>query len=106
MALVMAWVVPTVAVVYNFSFGRLLFVSGMEKRLPHQFGKVNRNQVPANAVTLQSATSTILAVLDFPHRHRVKRTPTGTSTGSTPASRIVWCISTALLFLDIFFAKR
>ncbi len=64
-ALVMAWVVLTVAVVYNFSFGRLLFVSGMEKRLPHQFGKVNRNKVPANAITLQSAISTILAVVIF-----------------------------------------
>ena len=32
--LVLAWVILTVAVVYNFSFGRLLFVSGMERRLP------------------------------------------------------------------------
>ena len=64
-SLVMAWVVLTVAVVYNFSFGRLLFVSGMEKRLPHQFGKVNRNKVPANAITLQSAISTILAIVVF-----------------------------------------
>ena len=64
-ALVMAWVVLTVAVVYNYSFGRLLFVSGMEKRLPHQIGKVNKNKVPANAITLQSAISTILAVLVF-----------------------------------------
>ena len=63
--LVMAWVVLTVAVVYNFSFGRLLFVSGMEKRLPHQIGKVNRNKVPANAITLQSVISTILAILVF-----------------------------------------
>ena len=54
-SIVMAWVFLTVAVVYNYSFGRLLFVSGMEKRLPHQFGKVNRNKVPANAITLQTA---------------------------------------------------
>src|SRR5436309_7073893 len=55
---ILAWVFLTVAVVYNYSFGRLLFVSGMEKRLPHQFGKVNRNKVPANAITLQTAIST------------------------------------------------
>ena len=53
----------TVAAVYNYSFGRLLFVSGLEKRLPHQIGKVNRNKVPANAITLQTAISTILAVI-------------------------------------------
>jgi glutamate:GABA antiporter len=105
-ALVLAWVVLTVACVYNYSFGRLLFVSGMEKRLPHQFGKVNRNQVPANAITLQSVISTILAIVVF---------FIFGSGGSDPYKyffilyagvTIVWCISTALLFLDIFFAKR
>ncbi len=105
-SLVMAWVVLTVAVVYNYSFGRLLFVSGMEKRLPHQFGRVNRNKVPANAITLQSAISTILTIVIF--------FILGTG-GSDPYKAfyilyagvtIVWCISTALLFLDIFFAKR
>src|SRR5438874_12851708 len=54
-SVVLAWVLLTVAVVYNYAFGRLLFVSGLEKRLPHQFGKVNRNKVPANAITLQTA---------------------------------------------------
>ncbi len=105
-SLVMAWVVLTVAVVYNYSFGRLLFVSGMEKRLPHQFGRVNRNKVPANAITLQSVISTILTIVIF--------FILGTG-GSDPYKAfyilyagvtIVWCISTALLFLDIFFAKR
>ena len=64
-SLVLAWVVLTVAVVYNYSFGRLLFVSGMEKRLPHQIGKVNRNKVPANAITLQTRD------LDDPHHPRL-----------------------------------
>ncbi len=105
-SLVLAWVVLTVACVYNYSFGRLLFVSGMEKRLPHQFGKVNRNKVPANAITLQAVLSTILAILIF---------FIFGSGGSDPYKyffilyagvTIVWCISTALLFLDIFFAKR
>src|SRR5881409_2257108 len=64
-ALVMAWVVLTVAVVYNYSFGRLLFVSGLEKRLPHQLCRVNRNKVPANAITLQTAISTILTIVIF-----------------------------------------
>ena len=106
-SLVLAWVVLTVAVVYNYSFGRLLFVSGMEKRLPHQFGKVNKNKVPANAITLQTRD------LDDPRR---SWSSSSSGAGETDPYKyfyilyagvtIVWCISTALLFLDIFFAKR
>ena len=85
-ALVMAWVVLTVAVVYNFSFGRLLFVSGMEKRMPHPVGTVNRNKVPANAITLQ------IGDLDDPRdprvlrlRRRARAIRTSTSSSSTRA---------------------
>jgi len=105
-SLVLAWVVLTVAVVYNYSFGRLLFVSGMEKRLPHQFGKVNKNKVPANAITLQTVISTILTVVIFFILGAVSSDPYKAFYILYAGVTIVWCISTALLFLDIFFAKR
>jgi amino acid transporter len=105
-SLVLAWVVLTVAIVYNYSFGRLLFVSGMEKRLPHQLGRVNRNKVPANAITLQSAISTILAVTIFFILGQGETDPYKYFYALYAGVTIVWCISTALLFLDIFFAKR
>jgi glutamate:GABA antiporter len=105
-SLVLAWVVLTVAVVYNYSFGRLLFVSGMEKRLPHQIGRVNRNKVPANAITLQSVISTILTVLVFFVFGAGETDPYKYFYILYAGVTIVWCISTALLFLDIFFAKR
>jgi glutamate:GABA antiporter len=105
-SLVLAWVILTVAVVYNYSFGRLLFVSGMEKRLPHQFGKVNRNQVPANAITLQSAVASILAIGIFFVLGSGETDPYKYFYALYAGVTIVWCISTALLFLDIFFAKR
>jgi glutamate:GABA antiporter len=98
--------VLTVAVVYNYSFGRLLFVSGMEKRLPHQLGKVNRNKVPANAITLQSAISSILAIMIFFVLGSGETDPYKYFYALYAGVTIVWCISTALLFLDIFFAKR
>jgi glutamate:GABA antiporter len=104
--LVLAWVVLTVAVVYNFSFGRLLFVSGMERRLPHQIGKVNRNQVPANAITLQTILSTILTVVIFFVLGAGESDPYRYFYALYAGVTIVWCISTALLFLDIFFAER
>ena len=54
-------------VVYNYSFARLMFVSGLERRLPHQFGRVNRNKVPANAVLAQTVIASIAtAVIYFP----------------------------------------
>jgi amino acid transporter len=104
--LVLAWVVLTVAVVYNFSFGRLLFVSGLERRLPHQIGKVNRNQVPANAITLQTLLSTVIAIVVFIVLGGGESDPYRYFYALYAGVTIVWCISTALLFLDIFFAER
>jgi amino acid transporter len=105
-AAILAWVFLTATVVYNYAFARLLFVSGLEKRLPHQFGKVNENKVPANAVLLQTAIAAIITVLVF----FILGASGGDSNkpfyGLYAGLTIVWCISTALLFLDIFFAKR
>jgi len=105
-SLVLAWVFLTVAVVYNYSFGRLLFVSGLEKRLPHQIGKVNRNQVAANAVSLQTTIASIIAILVFFVLGSGESDPYKYFYALYAGVTIVWCISTALLFLDIFFAKR
>ncbi len=103
-ALILAWVFITATVVYNYAFARLLFVSGLEKRLPHQVGKVNKNKVPANAVILQTVIATIITILVFfgLGGDDYNKPFYGLYAGLT----IVWCISTALLFLDIFFAKR
>jgi amino acid transporter len=105
-ALILAWVVLTAAVVYNYAFARLLFVSGLEKRLPHQIGQVNRNKVPANAVILQTALASIIAIVVFFVFGAGSGDPYKSFFGLYAGLTIVWCISTALLFLDIFFAKR
>ena len=105
-SLILAWVFLTAEVVYNYSFGRLLFVSGLEKRLPHQFGKVNKNKVPANAITLQTVIATLLAILVFFILGAGGSDPYKVFYALYAGVTIVWCISTALLFLDIFFAKR
>lgn len=106
-ALILMWFFLTASTVYNYSFARLLFVSGLERRLPHQVGQVNRNKVPANAVITQTIIASIGAIIVF--------FVIGEAAGSDPNKpylallagvTIVWCISTALLFLDIFFAKR
>ena len=105
-AAILAWVFLTATVVYNYAFARLLFVSGMEKRLPHQIGQVNRNKVPANAVILQSIIAIVITAIVY------FILGAGGGDANKPfyalyaGLTIVWCISTAILFLDIFFAKR
>ena len=111
-AVILMWVFVTAAVVYNYAFARLLFVSGLEKRLPHQIGKVNKNRVPANAVILQTVIASIIAIVIF-FIIGVGYEGSGGAAfefkpfwGLYAGLTIIWCISTALLFLDIFFAKR
>jgi amino acid transporter len=104
-ALILLWFFLTSSMVYNYSFARLLFVSGLEKRLPHQIGKVNKNQVPANAVILQTVLASIITIVVFfivGAGGDANKPYTALLAGLT----IVWCISTALLFLDVFFAER
>lgn len=105
-ALILAWVFLTATVVYNYAFARLLFVSGLEKRLPHQIGRVNRNKVPANAVILQTVIASLIAILVFFVLGAGGGDPYKVFYALYAGLTIVWCISTALLFLDIFFAKR
>jgi amino acid transporter len=103
---ILAWVFLTATVVYNYAFARLLFVSGLERRLPHQIGRVNKNKVPANAVILQTVIATIIAGLIFFIIGRGTTDPFKSFYALYAGLTIVWCISTAILFLDIFFAKR
>jgi amino acid transporter len=105
-SLILAWVALTATVVYNYAFARLLFVSGLEKRLPHQMGKVNRNKVPAVAVWVQTTIAAIITVVVFFLFGRGSSDPYKSFFGLYAGLTIVWCISTALLFLDIFFARR
>ncbi len=106
-ALILMWFFITASMVYNYSFARLLFVSGLEKRLPPMIGRVNRNKVPANAVYLQTLLASLVAIILF--------FIIGQAAGADPNKpyfallaglTIIWCVSTGLLFLDIFFARR
>jgi glutamate:GABA antiporter len=105
-AAVLAWVFLTATVVYNYAFARLLFVSGLERRLPHQIGQVNKNKVPANAVILQTVIASLIAIGIFFIVGRGGGDPNKPFFALYAGLTIVWCISTAILFLDVFFAKR
>jgi amino acid transporter len=105
-ALIALWFFVSNTVVYNYSFSRLLFVSGLERRMPTALGKVNeRTRVPVNAVLVQTVLASLVTVVAF-----------GPWFGSNNTNKIfwmlqaavtvIWCISMVLLFADIYLVKR
>ena len=106
-ALILVWFFLSNCAIYNYSFARLLFVSGLEKRLPHQFGRVNKNKVPRNAVLL----NTVLASLTTIVLYFVFGQITGGDVfvpffALYAGVTVIWCTSMVLLFLDVFFLRR
>jgi len=94
-------------VVYNYSFARLMFVSGLEHRLPRQFGRVNQNKVPANAVLGQTVIASIAtAIIYFPIQSATSNYATKVYLVLLAAVTVVWCTSMVLLFSDVFFVRR
>lgn len=106
-ALILLWFFLTASMIYNYSFARLLFVSGLERRLPAAIGRVNKNKVPANAVILQTVLASLITIgVFFIFGSVAGGDPNKPYLAFLAGVTIVWCISTALLFLDIFFVKR
>src|SRR5258708_33563449 len=54
-----------ITVVYSFSFARLLFVSGLDRRLPPVVSRVNRYQVPHVPIIVQAVLAGRVPVLPF-----------------------------------------
>jgi glutamate:GABA antiporter len=98
--------------VYNYSFGRLLFVSGLDRRLPTWMSKVNANRVPWVAVLVQSIISgvfTLLAFVIMPYTLQTGFKPTDLSTVVydilQAAVTVIWCVSMVILFIDVIIIR-
>src|SRR3954449_10502515 len=104
-ALVMVWFFVSNTVVYNYSFSRLLFVSGLEKRMPAALGRVNERKVPAAAVITQTALASIFVVAIFNPFMRSENTQRVYWLFQA-AVTVIWCVSMVLLFFDIFLVRR
>ena len=98
-------------VVYNYSFGRLLFVSGLDRRLPPVMSKVNRNRVPWVAVLVQSVISGIFALLTY---ILLPLTTSGSNAANLStivytilqaAVTVIWCVSMVVLFVDVIIIR-
>ncbi len=95
-----------ITVVYNFSFARLLFVSGLDRRLPPVVSKVNANKAPYVAIIIQSILASLFAIgvyMVFPY------VTSGNAANLAnqayllfqAAVTVIWLLSMAFLFLDV-----
>jgi len=102
------WFFISNTAIYNYTFARLLFVSGLEKLLPPAIGKVNKNKVPANAVLLQTILASIPVIaIWFVFGISSKGFDVNVPYFAMLASaNVIWAISMVVLFADIFFVKR
>jgi amino acid transporter len=104
---VLIWFFVTATVVYNYSFARLLFVSGLERRMPSVMGHVNqRSKVPDAAVIAQTTIASIIALALFLRPGAPSTLATKIYLALLSAITTVWCMSMVLLFLDVFFVRR
>src|SRR5437667_3731188 len=87
--------------VYNYSFARLLFVSGLDRRLPAIMGRVNRNKVPHAAVLTQAVITTIITAIAFFVFGGNQNLSIGIYLVLQAAVTVIWCLSMVFLFTDV-----
>jgi amino acid transporter len=105
--LVLMWFFISNTVVYNYSFSRLLFVSGLERRMPTLLGRVNeRTRVPVNAILLQTAIASVFTIVTFGPWAQSSDFPSQVYLVFQAAVTVIWCLSMVLLFADVFLVKR
>src|SRR5437660_791946 len=104
--LVLIWFFVSNTIVYNYSFSRLLFVSGLERRMPRQLGTVNaRTKVPVYAIFTQTVLSSLFVIAVFGPWLGGNNTQKAYWLFQA-AVTVIWCLSMILLFSDIFLVKR
>ena len=100
-----------ITVVYSFSFARLLFISGLDRRLPTALGRVNRARIPHVAIATQSVLAAVVTMITF-----FIVPPIVGGNASDLSSRVylvfqaaitvIWCLSMLFLFVDILYVIR
>ena len=110
-ALILAAFFVFITVVYNYSFARLIFVSGLDRRLPRVLSHVNASKVPDVAVwtqTVVAALFTLLAFVILPGIGGGKPVDTQTKVYDVlqAAVTVIWCVSMVVLFVDVVIILR
>jgi amino acid transporter len=92
--------------VYNYSFARLLFVSGLDQRLPAAMARVNRNKVPHIAVITQAVITTVITVITFIGFSGNPNLSTQVYLVLQAAVTVIWCLSMVILFVDVLIIRN
>jgi amino acid transporter len=95
-----------IMVVYNYSFARLLFVSGLDRRLPPAISKLNAARVPYVAVIIQSVIAGIFVLgtyMVYPYVATGKAAELAAKAYFVfqAAVTVIWLLSMAFLFIDV-----
>jgi hypothetical protein len=110
-AIILALFFLFITVVYNYSFARLIFVSGLDQRLPRAMSHVNKARVPDTAVWVQTVIAALFTLLAFVV---IPSITSGSSVNAETkiydvlqaAVTVIWCISIVILFVDILIILR
>src|SRR5947209_14792993 len=92
------------AVVFNLTFARILFVAGLDHRLPTVLARVNRYAAPSRATGVQTLIVITIAVGIYflgPLLYPGVNFSTKVFYVIEAATTVIWCISMIILFLDL-----
>jgi amino acid transporter len=97
------------ASVFNYSFGRLLFVSGLDRRLPAVMSKVNANKVPWVAVVIQTIIACLFVLAIFMIGPLFAKNQGDLATLMyyiiLASVTIIWTLSMMILFVDVIIMR-
>ncbi|MFI6595696.1 APC family permease [Nonomuraea sp. NPDC050536] len=109
-ALVLAAMFFIITVVYNYSFARLIFVSGLDRRLPKVVSHVNAHKVPDVAVWIQTVLAGVFTLIAFVVVPIASAKPADAQTEVynvlQAAVTVIWCLSIVVLFVDVLIILR
>ncbi|MGW0805336.1 APC family permease [Nonomuraea sp. NPDC002799] len=109
-ALVLAAMFFIITVVYDYSFARLIFVSGLDRRLPKAVSHVNAQKVPDVAVWIQTVLAGLFTVVAFVVVPFTAARPADAQTQVysvlQAAVTVIWCLSIVVLFVDVLIILR
>ncbi|RSN10418.1 gamma-aminobutyrate permease-like transporter [Nonomuraea sp. WAC 01424] len=109
-ALLLAAMFFVITVVYDYSFARLIFVSGLDRRLPAVVSHVNAHKVPDVAVWIQTVLAAAFTVAAFVVVPFASATPADAQTEVynvlQAAVTVIWCLSIVVLFVDVLIILR
>jgi amino acid transporter len=89
-------------VCYQYSYSRLLFISGIEKHLPKVFAYVDpRTRTPVTAILMQGAIITAIVLIMYSNSNLTVATQV-----LLASITVVWCISNYFFIFPVAIARR